>query len=772
MDKSFLVPFFKNELLFLFVALACSPAAAQFGGHDDKKGPAEKPVSGNEPVTFVADRVTYDKTNGIISAEGHVQAWQNDHYLAADRVTFDRNTNVAAAHGHVVIVEPDGEVVFGDYAEVTEGMKKGIITNMRALLADNGKLAANGARRTDGKLNELSRGVYTACDACKRHPLRPPEWELRSNHMTQDLEHKRIEYTDAWLDVFGFPVFYFPYMSNTDPSVRRQSGLLLGSVGFSSEYLGTYFQIPYYWVIDDQSDLTISPELSTRQGGDLQLLYRNWLDEGRININAGAGEDQNQAAGYVFANANFSWDDTWRYGISLNASNSPTFLRDYEITPFIYNYLESSAYIEGFGVGSYAKLDVSGFEGLNATVTQSALPYVLPRYAYDFVSEPDYWGGRISFDTLDFNVFRGIGTDTRRLAGHLAWDRPFSGLLGEQYELTAEVTASAYNASFLSDQPNYGIAEDTSNGHVQPQLALKMNWPFVRDAGSLGTQLVEPIVQLIAAPETGNSLRDRLPNEDSLDYEFTDATLFSRNRYGGYDRFDGGLRANFAVHGSWTFIGGQTLDGLIGASEIEHIDHNLYPQFQPWNGFETGSHLSDIVGRASFSPSKWVNVTARARVDHSNGDLRFADGVLNVGRPILNLNFGYLYSATNPYALYVQNYYINQKKQVLLGDYLDPGFLETSNPFIAGDYDFFTPRKEVSAGISTKSDHWTVTLSTLRNLQTNQWDSINAHLRWEDECTALDFLFARRYTSILGDSGDTTFMFTITLKTIGSFPFK
>ncbi len=405
-------------------------------------------------------------------------------------------------------------------------------------------------------------------------------------------------------------------------------------------------------------------------------------------------------------------------------------------------------------------------------MTQSALPYVLPRYAYDFVSEPDYWGGRISFDTLDFNVFRGIGTDTRRLAGHLAWDRPFSGLLGEQYELTAEVTASAYNASFLSDQPNYGIAEDTSNGHVQPQLALKMNWPFVRDAGSLGTQLVEPIVQLIAAPETGNSLRDRLPNEDSLDYEFTDATLFSRNRYGGYDRFDGGLRANFAVHGSWTFIGGQTLDGLIGASEIEHIDHNLYPQFQPWNGFETGSHLSDIVGRASFSPSKWVNVTARARVDHSNGDLRFADGVLNVGRPILNLNFGYLYSATNPYALYVQNYYINQKKQVLLGDYLDPGFLETSNPFIAGDYDFFTPRKEVSAGISTKSDHWTVTLSTLRNLQTNQWDSINAHLRWEDECTALDFLFARRYTSILGDSGDTTFMFTITLKTIGSFPFK
>jgi hypothetical protein len=36
----------------------------------------------------------------------------------------------------------------------------------------------------------------------------------------------------------------------------------------------------------------------------------------------------------------------------------------------------------------------------------------------------------------------------------------------------------------------------------------------------------------------------------------------------------------------------------------------------------------------------------------------------------------------------------------------------------------------------------------------------------------LDVLFARRYTSVLGDSGDTTILFTITLKTIGSFPFK
>ncbi len=102
-------------------------------------------------------------------------------------------------------------------------MRNGIISGMRALLADGGKLAANGARRTEGKLNELSRAVYSSCNVCALEPQRAPEWQIRADHITQDLEHKRIEYTDAWVDVFGVPVLWMPYMSNTDPSVRRQT---------------------------------------------------------------------------------------------------------------------------------------------------------------------------------------------------------------------------------------------------------------------------------------------------------------------------------------------------------------------------------------------------------------------------------------------------------------------------------------------------------------------------------------------------------------------
>ncbi|HTZ70564.1 MAG TPA: LPS assembly protein LptD [Acetobacteraceae bacterium] len=736
-------------------ALLCTAGAARAAPETHAA-----PLTGNQPVTFLADRVSYDKLNGIVTATGHVQAWQNDHYMAADEVTFDRNTDVAAARGHVVIVEPDGQIVFGDYAEMSQGMKEGIISGMRSYLADGGKLAANGARRTDGKLNELSKAVYSSCNVCALNPDAPPEWQFRSEHMTQDLEHKRIEYSDSWFDVYGFPIFWLPYMSSTDPSVKRQSGFLVPSIGASSEHLGAFASLPYYWVLDDQSDLLLTPEVNAEQGGQLQADYRRWFNEGRINIQGGIAHDDNQMAYYTFSSANFVWNDTWRYGANINFGNSATYLRDYQLAPFVFNVLSSNAYIEGFGVGSYAKLDVVGYQGLNASIDQSTLPYVLPRYTYSFLGEPDFLGGRFYFDTMDFNIIRDQGADTRRLAARAGWQSNFGGPLGEQYQVNAEISGAAYQATVFNGQPDYGDSGATSVVHAQPQVAIKMNWPFVRDAGSLGTQLVEPIVQLIAGPNSGNGLHDRLPNEDSLDYEFTDATLFSRNRFGGYDRYDGGARANFALHGSWTFKGGQVLDAMVGASAIEHIDHNLYPQFQPWNGFAKGSHLSDVVGRVSFLPSKWYSITARARVDHDNGDLRFADAINSVGPKALHFNFGYFYDSTNPYALY-------------LSDFLAAGYLVPTNPALKGSiFNFFAPRNELSAGVGSTIGHFSVSIDGRRDLETGQADSLNLHLHWEDECTGFDMLAGRRYTSILGDHGDTTVLFTITLKTVGQFGFK
>ena len=720
---------------------------------------AAEPVTGNQPVTFQADSVTYDKANGLVAADGHVEAWQNDHVLRADRVTFDRNTNVMAAYGHVVIVEPDGQVLFADYAELTQGMRDGVLIGMRALMAQNARMAANGARRTDGKINEMTRGVYSTCNVCAQHPNEPPLWEIRARLLTQDLENQRIEYRDATLDFLGIPVLYLPYFSNSDPSVKRQSGLLTPNIGATDSHLGSFVSLPYYIVLDDQSDLTLTPTLATRTGPQLQGAYRRDFNNGVFTFQGAIARDDRSLQGYGFGHALFTWNDTWRYGFDINLASSTDYLRDFHIPGYGASVLSSNAFIEGFGVGSYAKLDIRSYQGLNSSIRQSILPYVLPRYQYSYFGEPDLLGGRISFDSLAYNVLRQQGTNDQRLAGRLQWSRLFAGSAGERVALTVQGVAAAYNGNVADADPSYTKDDVVQGVHGQAQVAAKLNWPFVRLGSGGGNQIVEPIMQIIAAPQSGNSPRDNIPNEDSLAYEFSDATLFSLNRFGGYDRFDGGVRANFALRAEWNFPGGHKLEGLIGASWQQHIDRNLYPVFQPWNGFEPDQHLSDIIGRASYVPNAFWDVTARARVDHSNGDVRFADAIATAGPKLLRVNAGFLFAATNPYNEYLFDPYI-------------PGSFNpfSTNAVLASQAKFFlTPREEGTAGASTTFGHYSVSADARRNLETGKLDAVGFNAKYENECLIFDIYATRRYTSINRDNGDTTVLFSIVLKTVGGF---
>ena len=741
-------------------ALASSQAAAQTRvppQHFPTINMNKQPVTGNQPVTFQADMVTYDKVHGLVTADGHVEAWQNDHVLRADRVTFDRNTNVAAAYGHVVIVEPDGQVLFADYAELGSGMRNGVLTAMRAIMQENAKIAANGARRTDGKLNILSRGVYSTCDVCAQHPDYAPLWEIRASTIVQDLEHKRIEYQNAYLDAYGFPVFYLPYFSTSDPSVKRQTGLLTPSIGAHDEYLGTFIRVPYYIVLDNQSDLTVTATEGTLQGPQVETLYNRVFNFGDLRLDGAVARDEGVTGGYFFGRGLFNFNDTWRYGFNVNLASSVAYLRDFQVPGYGTNVLTSSAFIEGFGVGSYAKLDVISFQGLNATINQSLLPYVLPRYQYSYFGEPDLLGGRISFDTTEYNILRNVGTNDQQFNAKVQWDRPFSGALGEQWLFTAQALGNAYSANVLNGQPSYQDENVARGAHGQGQVALRLNWPFVRSAGKSGYQVVEPIVQVIAAPQSGNSVRDKIPNEDSLDYEFTDATLFALNRFGGYDRYDGGVRVNAALRAEWVFSGNQKLEGLVGASYEQHTDHNLIPEFQPYNGFETGDHLSDLVGRLAYYPNKFIDFEAKTRIDHNNGDLKFVDAITSFGVPVARFSFGYIYSANNPYLLYLNNY--NLRDTII-----------TNNvPLVVNDLptNFFTPRQEVTGNVSTHFGGYTISVNGRQDLANGQPVSAGIEGKWENECVIFDIFANRRFTSIAGDNGDTTVVFTLTLKSLG-----
>ena len=757
----------------LVAACAAPPADPQLAKM--VSGGGQSSGDRNAPVTFQADNVSYDRDHGLITATGHVEAWQNGDVLHADRVTFDRNTNVAAAHGHVSITQPDGEVMFGDYAELTQGMRQGVIAGMRALLSENGKLAANGVRRYEGKVNDLSRVIYTSCNVCAQHPQDKPLWQLRAYDATQDLEHKRIEYRDMYMDVLGVPVFYLPYFSMSDPSVKRQSGFLIPDIAFNDDYLGTFVTIPYYYVFGPSSDITLVPLLATKSGPQLSGEYRRKFNNGILRIQAGVAYDSstgtkgsssvavpaqqlNSFEGYLFLHTDWTWDKHWHYGADINVATNADYLRDYRIPGYGADVLGSDLYVEGYGSGSFARLDALAFQGINqSAVNNSVLPYVLPRYTYDLVLPKDDWGGTLRVGTEDFDIYRPDGAVDQRASLVANWDRPLFGPLGTKWTFTGNLQSEAYNANRLELIPDYYAVNHSITAQALPTAAVRVDWPLVRLQPGTGSQMIEPIVQVLAAPNSPNSQRDLLPNEDSQNYNFSDTSLFQINRFDGIDRQDSGLRANAGVHGNWTFGNGMYLDGLVGESFRAHIDDR---SMQPLSGLER--HASDIVDRVSFVPASWLDVTVRSRYDHDAGAISFADALVSTGVRLLRVSAGFIHSSTNPYYYDDSNFRIPAQ--------ISPGF--------------FLPRSELTLGASSEFGHWALSAFAQRNLANAQYTgytgvtegqklvALGGNVSWQNECLIANLNFSRRYTYINGDNGDQTILFTLTFKTLGAIGFN
>src|SRR5258708_15067561 len=162
----------------LALLLAAPPGLAQFASDSHVK------QDKNAPVVFQADEVQYDDQLALTVAKGHVEISQGGEVLLADTVSYNQRTDTITASGHVSLLEPTGEVAFADFMELRDSMNNVFAQNVRRLLADRSRLAANAGRRINGNRFELARAVYSPCDLCKNDPTAPPPWHLNAPQLT------------------------------------------------------------------------------------------------------------------------------------------------------------------------------------------------------------------------------------------------------------------------------------------------------------------------------------------------------------------------------------------------------------------------------------------------------------------------------------------------------------------------------------------------------------------------------------------------------------
>ncbi len=714
-------------LVALFAALLLLSQAA---------GAAQSPVPDTKtPVLLTADTITYDQDNGLVVAEGHVEISQGDRVVLADRLIYNEKTQVVTADGNVSLLDPNGDVLFADHVDLTDDLRNGAIANIRLLMTDQSRMAAASGRRTGGRYTELSHAVYSPCYLCPTDRTRPPLWQIKALRVVHDQQEHRIEYKDAWMEIFGVPIFYTPYFAHPDPTVKRQSGFLTPSIGGSHD-VGISIQIPYFWVLGPDEDITFSPIFTTKQSVVALGEYRRRLIDGELNLggsftladhqveNSGVTHTiNNDFRGHIDSFGRFDINDHWRWGFDANRATDKTYLRLYDISND--RTLTSQLFAEGFHGRNYMSIASYAFQGLRDIDDNDEVPYVTPIFDYNFVGEPATYGGYYNFNVDSMVLSRLEGRDSRRVSVGVGWTLPYVAPAGDIYRLEASLRGDVYWVNGVD--PNSDLVDPTTNkvddvvARVFPQVSFEWRYPFVRDSGT-SHQVIEPIAGIYAGVGGGNT--GKIPNEDSQGFNFDDANLFNPNRFAGLDRVDSGQRVDYGIR--WSIYGDQGGYSSIFLGQSYRLGGG--DDFGSNSGLE--DNLSDLVGRVQVSPNKYLDLIYRFRVDLNAPDLKDSEVGLQVGPPALNLGLSYarLHNTGNG-----------------LGS-----------------------REEISGRLASQvTDNWSVYVAERSDLRANKLLSIGGGIKYQDECFDIGLGVDHKNFSDDEINPGTSFMLTVGFKHLG-----
>ena len=650
------------------------------------------------PVLMTADELTFDEDLGLATASGNVEIVQGERILNADAVSYNQRDDVVTASGNVVLLEPSGEVLFAEYAELTEDMREGFLRGFRMLLTDDSRLAAVSAQRRGGVKTELTRAAYSPCVNCTGID-EEPLWQVKARRVMHDSEAQEVVYRDATLELLGLPVLYTPYLSHPDPTVKRKTGFLTPTFGVSSLF-GTSVKTPYFWAIDRDKDLTFDPILSTEGWPVLSGEYRQRFGDGEhytrlSGTRDDALADQSRFRGHIDSETRFSINDLWRWGLDVKLASDDTYLQRYGFrSP---DTLNNHLYFEGFGSRSYAVGEAYYFQGLQQEDEQAEIPIVAPKFDYNYVSEPNSFGGMTTMDANFQALTREEGATSQRISVIPGWEISHTDSLGTITSFRTSLQTDLYNTQDVATPTE---TESGVYGRIFPQAIVTWRYPWVRRIGT-SSQILEPLTALVLAPNGSNP--DAIPNEDSLSVEFDETNLFSANRFAGNDRVDSGQRVVYGLRTGFFGSSGGATTLIVGQSY----------QFRDSSRFNNGSgledQLSDIVASVQVSPNNYFDLLYKTRIDKDSFRARRTEIKTTAGPRALKLDLNYVF------------------------------FDQTRD---------FPDREEVTAGLTSQiTEAWSARVDTRRDLTSDGGPlSYGASLFYRCDCMDFELRYRRVFT--------------------------
>ncbi len=530
--------------------------------------------------------------------------------------------------------------------------------------------------------------------------------------------------------------------------------------------LGYGVSVPYFWALAPNYDLTTTGTYYSKQGFLGEAEWRHRLANGAYTIKLAGinqldrhefdNDDQldrgSTTRGMIATTGAFRINPRWTYGWNAMVPSDKAFAYRYGIEGYDAYNITNQAYLTGlngrnyFDVRLYQFLVQESWFNSNPNASQPKQPWVLPSLDYAYTPTQSVAGGELNFDVNLQALHRDREDGTTPIglerAGYL------SGVEGNDGRITAE---AEWKRTFIADNglvitPLLALRGDgmyvNSNSigvtrseafRAMATAGLETRWPILFSSTS-STHVLEPTAQLFV--RNNEPYAGEMPNEDAQSFVFDASSLFDRDKFSGYDRVEGGTRANLGVRYSGTFNNGWSLNGIAGQS------------------FQLG-------GLNSFATADFVNAGAESGLESSRSDYV---AMIGASRGAFNVTTGGRFDKESFEVRRVEVASTNTGKYGSL--FVKYAFIDQQPT-----YGFEDDRHEVTLGGSAKmTPNWRLLGSGTYDIVSETLVKQTAALAYDDECFTYMMYYTREEpVTADGSQGDqtTTWGFNISFRTLG-----
>jgi len=473
----------------------------------------------NDIVSVTSDNVNIQYPN-LLNYNGNVVFQQNNKFIRADTAHYDQSNNLFTASGNLHFQDNSLTLTSDSLTTSLDGKNTNLSKNKYWF--NNSMIhGSSDSFDVDNSQNlTLNNAMFTTC------PGETPDWALHAKKITIDTSSSWATISNATLEIFEVPVFYFPYLT-LPISDKRSTGFLYPSIG-SSKDNGLDISTPYYWNIAENYDMTLTPRLMTERGLQLntEFRYLNNEQQGLINVEYLHNDKSINDRRYLLYWQHLgAFNENWRIAANLTQVSDDNYFNDLSST---YGNKTDNQLTKNVDLGYYADnwwLNVRA-QDIQVLGYQTTPYKLLPQIAFHSYNNllNDYLEYDLFSELSYFQKSDAYNEKTSRLHIEPAIRLPINYA---SMNITTEV--KLMQTWYEQDIDN----NKNSISRTLPQFKLHAEIDFERKLDSELTQTVTPKVQYLYVPykkQQDIGIYDTALLRD--DY----SGLFRERRFSGLDR--------------------------------------------------------------------------------------------------------------------------------------------------------------------------------------------------------------------------------------------